>query len=262
MCEKPGKYLRFFSLAAMLILLGSFRAPGQSMYLKLSDYCRKLPSHFDEIPTSRKDTLKSIGQYILAKFEISQPAQILFADQNNAKLSQLAELWFYIAKHYYHIKNLSVYSGGLEPTSFDHRIVPSIQQAGMIIIPPQLYMDNLIYYINIGQRYPDYSMFAKPLDYHLNPHNHFLLVSLCDGTDTLDPAGYGADGKVLLSWDDPSGWDDTPVEFTKYQDCADEIARDMFFLMDYIKREQKALKKNKKKKKKSATRLPDTGNLP
>ncbi|NOY36315.1 MAG: hypothetical protein GXO83_01920 [Chlorobi bacterium] len=237
------------TIAVVIYLLtASWSASGQSMYIRLRDYCKKLPAGFEEIPGFRKDSLNKIGNYILGKHEKGEPALILFADRNNAKISQLSELWFYIAQNYYKVKNVSVFSGGLEPTSFDHRIVPSIQHAGLILIPPQQYMNNLIYYINAGKRFPDYSMFAKPIDYHLNPHDHFLFVGTCPEMEKVSYLNYGAEQRVLLLWDNPSSWDDTPVEQKKYESCAAEIARDMFYIMDYVKKEEKARKKGKGKR--------------
>ena len=250
MGKKTGTFNFRHFLSGFFFLVICSALFGQSFYMRLNDYCRKLPAHFENIPSSRRDSLNRIGEYILEKLQAGEQAQILFADRNNAKISQMAELWLYIAAHHYRVKDVIPYSGGLEPTNFDHRIVASIQKTGMVIVPPQQYMNHLIYYINIGMRYPDYSMFAKPVDYHLNPHNHFLMVGVCPEIQSIAAGIYGAEKKVLLLWDDPSMWDDTPMEIQKYESCMESIATDMFYLMDYVRKEMKARKRQRKKKKK------------
>ena len=223
---------------------------AQRLYPELQDICSRLSHETSSIPAPRKDSLKFIGNYILQLQKDHSPAEVLFAGKNNGCLSQVAEIWFYTALHFYKIKNIKVFSGGIVPEAINYRIVGAMKRSGFLIMPAGGYSDNPVYFMSLGRNFPDYTIFAKPIDYRSNPHSHFLVISIQSQADSADYHFYGAEKILPYHWENPGLWDDTSVEPVKYDECIHEIGRDMIFLTGYIHGQLKADKKKKHGKKK------------
>jgi hypothetical protein len=113
-------------------------------------------------------------------------------------------------------------------------------------MPVRGYSDNPVYVFNLGRNLPDYTIFAKSVDYHLNPHTGYLVVPVTTEADRPDYTQYGAAIVIPFHWKRPDLWDDTQVEAMKYDQINNEIGRDMFFLAGYIQTKLKARKKKDK----------------
>jgi len=246
--------MTLFRRLIMVIFLFSLPfLPGifaQHFYPGLREYCYRLSKEISSVPADRKDSLTRIGNYVMEIQQEHDDAEILFAGKKNASLSQLAEIWSYVASRYYKISHIKVCSGGITPGAFNYRVAAALKRCGFFIMPGGGYANNPVYFINLGRDYPDYSLFAKSLDYYLNPHAGYLVIPVCPGMDSVNYTVFGAQKVIPFHWKDPALWNDTPMETRKYDQCSHEIARDMFFLMNYIVEKDKADKKKRRKKKK------------
>ncbi len=239
-----------FLLFAVILLLFPERTEAQRFYSDLYEHCVQLQKATSSLPAERKDTLMLIGDTLMKMLHEKGKAEILFTGITDGSLTQLAQVWFYTAISFYRIKGIRVFSGGLRPDAINYRIVAALKRSGFTIMPVQGYSNNPVYFFNLGRNHPDYTIFAKSIDYHLNPHEGYLVVPVNPQVDHLDYAAYGAEYVIPYHWKRPDIWDDTQVEAMKYDEYNHEIGRDMFFLADYISRMMKEHEKERKKKKK------------
>ncbi len=241
-------YPRYFKVALIfsLIFLITGRAEAQRFYVDITDECQKLEKASSAIPAERKDTLMMIGDTLLRSLEKQGKAEILFTGITDGSLTQLAQIWFYTALTWHKIKDIRICSGGLRPDAINYRIVAALKRSGFNIQPVRGFSDNPVYFFNLGRSFPDYTIFAKAIDYHGNPHKNYLVVPVNPQVDHIDYTQYGATAVIPYHWERPDIWDDTQVESMKYDEYNREIGRDMFFLAHYI--DQKIMAKEKSRK--------------
>ncbi len=226
-----------------MVILQPREGVAQRFYQNLQEYCTRLSREISSVSAERKDSLLQIGDRILQMQQSKAPAEVMFTGVNNGSLSQLAEIWFYSAIHFYRIKNVKVYSGGIHPGAVGYRIVGTLKRCGFLIMPAGGTADNPVYFLNAGRNFPDYSIFAKAIDYRGNPHDKYLVIPLCPEADSINYRSYGAGAVIPFHWKTPSIWNDTAIESVKYDECTHEIARDIFFLANYIRQQDKIRKK-------------------
>lgn len=199
-------------------------------------YIESLPDKFDQIPEKRKNYLQEIGKYVLNAYKQSKEARLLFICTHNSRRSQFGQLWAQTASYYYELTGIKTYSGGTEVTAFNHRVVDVLKRSGFtIIINSENKKNNPKYAIKPGKYYPELIMYSKKYDNEINPENNFCAVMVCSDADEACPVVTGAEKRISLPYNDPKEFDGTSLETKKYDDCCLEIAREMFFAMDYVK---------------------------
>jgi hypothetical protein len=238
--------VRIFILSFIILVIAAPHSDAQRFYTDLYEQCQQLEKATPAIAPERRDTLMLIGDTLLTMIRSRGHAEILFTGITDGSLTQLAQIWFYTALHYHKIKNIRVFSGGLRPDALNYRIVAALKRSGFTIMPVRGFSNNPVYFFNLGRNFPDYTIFAKSIDYHSNPHDAYLVVPVNPQVDHLDYAQYGAACVIPYHWKRPDIWDDTQVEAMKYDEYSREIGRDMFFLSDYLSRKMKAMEKEKK----------------
>ncbi|MFN0047703.1 MAG: hypothetical protein ACKVOU_01120 [Cytophagales bacterium] len=70
---------------------------------------------------------------------------------------------------------------------------------------------------------------------------------VCSEADKSCPMVEGATGRFSLPYDDPKYYDNTPSEQQKYDERCKQIATEMFFMFDYVKK--KLILENEKARK-------------
>ena len=212
--------LQHFIVAGLLslLLLAPQDLTAQRFYGEIYEHCQRLIKETGQIPANRRDTLVIIGDTLLKMIQERGKAEILFTGVTDGMLTQLAQIWFYTALNYHKIKNIKVYSGGLRPDAINYRIIAALKRSGFIIMPVRGFSDNPVYFFNLGRNHPDYTIFAKSIDYHLNPHAGYLVVPVNPQANTVDYAQYGASAVIPYHWKRPDIWDDTQVEAMKYDE--------------------------------------------
>lgn len=198
-------------------------------------YIESLTDEFDQIPEKRKNNLQEIGKYVLNAYIQSKEARLLFICTHNSRRSQFGQLWAQTAAFYYGLTGIKTYSGGTEVTAFNHRVVDTLKRTGFTIIINSEKKNKPKYTVKPGKHFPGFIMYSKKYDNEINPVNNFCAVMVCSDADEACPVVTGAGKRISLPYNDPKEFDGTFLEKEKYDDCCREIAREMFFTMDYVK---------------------------
>ena len=230
----------FYLILITLILtplLGFKFAPDNKLNRKLRKYVRTLPEEFDQIPDERKTALTDIGDYITEEQIQDGTAVLLFICTHNSRRSQMGQVWMETAAAYYGVKGISASSGGTEGTAFNPRAVAALERAGfgMSKNATGSMKDNPQYLVHMGAKLPTIITYSKRYSNPFNPQSDFAALMVCSQADRSCPVVDGADARFSLPYDDPRYYDDTPSEGLKYDERCRQIAREVFFLVSYVK---------------------------
>ena len=231
------KQVYLILIALFLIPSMGFKfSPDNKLNRKLRQYVRTLPKEFDQISDERKTKLTQIGDYILEEQKSDETATFLIICTHNSRRSQMGQIWMETAATYYGVKGISASSGGTEGTAFNHRAVAAMERAGFGINKNTTNSkDNPQYLVNMGPGLPTLITYSKKYSDPFNPQSDFGAIMVCSEADRSCPVVDGADARFSLPYDDPRYFDDTPSETKKYDERCRQIAREIFFLMSYVK---------------------------
>ncbi len=238
---KPVKTLNLIFLPFILTLFTNSNDSQKKMpefYEKLANYCQTLPDEFEQIPEERKEKLIELGDYILTKKQDQQPVQITVICTHNSRRSHMGQLWLQTAAAYYEVDQVSTFSGGTEGTAFNPRAVAALERAGFQIekTTEQKGENNPVYKGSFGKNLGEHIMFSKKYSHPANPQKDFCAVMVCSEADEACPIVFGADGRISIPYVDPKAFDNTDQEAAKYDERCRQIAREMFWVMDYVRK--------------------------
>ncbi|MEO1652992.1 MAG: protein-tyrosine-phosphatase [Bacteroidota bacterium] len=205
-----------------------------NLFPKLQDYCQSLPEEFALIPADRQEKLKEIGDFILKHQKEETIAQLNIICTHNSRRSHMGMLWLKTAALYYGIEQVETFSGGTEGTAFNPRAVASLQRAG-IEIKKEKDGDNPIYSVKMEAKMAPLKLFSKKYSHEMNPQKDFCAVMVCSDADEACPIVFGASKRVAIPYEDPKAFDNTDLEAQKYDERSRQIAREMFFVVNYVK---------------------------
>ncbi len=212
----------------------NFQPNDKKMYKQLRQYCETLPAEFDNISADRKASLEELGQYILKERKKGDKVNLTFICTHNSRRSHFGQLWALTAAHYYGLDNIQTFSGGTEATAFNLRAVAALERAGFKITSNGA-SENPKYLAAMGNGYAESLMFSKKYDDRQNPAENFCAIMVCSQADEACPFVTGAEERISLPYDDPKAFDNTPAEQQKYDERCREMARDLFYMMEYVK---------------------------
>lgn len=192
---------------------------------------------FESIAPQRVIELKTASQALSNLYKEQSKLDIIVICTHNSRRSHLGQVMFALAADYYEIPNVTTYSGGVEVTAFNHRMVEALQYYGFEVLTNSSNTKNPIYEVRWG----DYShqivkgMFSKIYDHALNPSENFAAILVCDSADQKCPMVLGASKRLVLNFTDPKNFDDTPTETQAYRNKVIEMGREFFFVMNEMK---------------------------
>jgi protein-tyrosine-phosphatase len=199
-------------------------------YPKLTEYCQKVITEFDQIPTERKEELKQIAAYILDKQTKGQVSALTVICTHNSRRSHLGQVWLKVAAEYYGINHLNTYSGGTEATAFNIRAVEALRRAGLQIESDNT-PQNPVYTISYSDNGEKMQAFSKKYTHEVNPSKDFCAVLVCSDADEACPVVKGTTARIAIPYIDPKIADGTPEETIVYDERCRQIAREMFWVI-------------------------------
>jgi len=205
------------------------------MYPRLQSYIGEVVTHFADIPGERKQQLDKLALFIESKRSAAEPAKLTFICTHNSRRSHMSQLWATTAAAYYGIDGLETFSGGTEASAFNPRAVAAMQRAGLEITVDPPSVDNPRYRGSYASDGPVFEVFSKRYDDPPNPDANFAAVMTCSQADQNCPIITGATLRISLPYEDPKASDGTPQEAETYDERAEQIATEMFYLLSRVR---------------------------
>jgi hypothetical protein len=201
----------------------------------LMSYCSSLPDEFINVPDSTEEKLKEAGTYIINRLNNGQVTSISFVCEHNSRKSHLGQIWTLMATQYYQLDNVKCYSGGTTPTYVNLRIIKALENTGFKISEKGIAGKGPLYYLDYGKSSRGFEIFSKRYDHPMNPDTNYLAISLCYNPEECCPISFGADKQLTIPYEDLQTYDNTSLESAKYDEQCRSVARDMFYMMDFVK---------------------------
>jgi hypothetical protein len=205
----------------------------EELFPKLSTYCNSLSTEFNLIPEERKAELKGIANFIVEQRKEHKPANLLFVCTSNSRRSHMAQVWSQIATYYYNIDSVFTFSGGTEQTRVNINAIDALIRTGIEIYSNNQ-GENPLRYIRVSNKINPWVIFSKKYTDAINPKNNFAAVMVCSEADKACPFVEGAELRIGLPYQDPKEFDNSPLKEVKYDERCRQIAREMFYIMDFI----------------------------
>jgi protein-tyrosine phosphatase/arsenate reductase len=229
---------RIIAIFTMLVVTTSTifaadKTPAK-LYPSIISYVKNAERDFDKIPEDRKLQLKKIALYLKTKLSSEKKANMVFICTHNSRRSHTAQLWANIAAEYYGIQGVSNFSGGLEVTAFNERMVKALTKAGLIITK-KTDGTNPNYEVKIADNAPVVTAFSKKYMDAPNPTVNFAAVMTCSHADKNCPIVQGASIKISTPYEDPKDADGKPNETEVYNERCKQIATEVLYAFSLVK---------------------------
>ena len=185
-----------------------------------------------QIDINRKDDLNLLAEIIHAEIEEKDSCQIIFICTHNSRRSQLIQFLMCLISSHFNLSGIEAYSGGIEVTAFNHRMVAALKAKGFVFSKSNQSYNPEYRWNGDAHTQP---MFSKIYDHSLNPSKNFMAVMVCDHADENCPIVTGAKHRISLPYLDPKAFDDTPEETEAYANKILEIGREIWYLCEKIR---------------------------
>jgi arsenate reductase len=224
---------RFLAIISLLSPSGSLHAAEQSLVPKLQNYVEQVLKQ-DAIPPSRQRNLVDIATVLAERLKADKKVSLLFVCTHNSRRSQMCQLWAAAAAHYYGISGIKTHSGGTESSAFNPRAVAAMRRAGFLIKTKQV-GQNPHYEVLFADRTDALTAFSKVYSHQANPRAGFVAIMVCGDADEKCPVVSGSFARFSLHFIDPKVSDGTASETETYDKCCNQIAQELFFVMQQTK---------------------------
>ncbi|GAB5465470.1 MAG: hypothetical protein Kapaf2KO_09060 [Candidatus Kapaibacteriales bacterium] len=185
----------------------------------------------ENISQERRETLLELAKAIS---EAEDP-KLVFICTHNSRRSHLAQVKMAEAANKFGIK-LETYSGGTEATAFNDNARNALVNAGFEIKETERLAgeNNKIYELAIGDK--TLELFSKKFSDPTVPHSGIIAVMVCSDADKNCPYVPGADERFAIPYSDPKSSDGSGKEEEVYGERLLQIASEMLFVAEHIKR--------------------------
>lgn len=203
---------------------------------KIKNFCEAREREFGLISEERQVVLTRLSDYISSKFEANETPKMTIICTHNSRRSHLGQLWLAVGAQYYDLPDIETFSGGTENTAFNIRAVNAMREIGFDIISNHPNETNPVYQVKWSANGNPYAAFSKKYYNPPNPSQDFAAIMVCTSADEGCPIVSGCDFRLSLPFDDPKAFDDTDLEAAKYMERAEQIGREMLFVLSKIKK--------------------------
>ena len=203
------------------------------LFSGIEDTIKKLNS--DTITTERKEILQPLIDYIQTKATNNQEIRLNLICTHNSRRSHLSQVWAQTAAAFYDVKNVFCYSGGTEATAMFPVAAQTLAQQGFQI-KTIAEGKNPVYAIKYAENQHPIIGFSKTFDDDFNPQSEFVAIMTCSSADVGCPFIAGAEKRILITFEDPKAFDNTPQQAEKYEERSLQIATELFYVFSQIKK--------------------------
>lgn len=188
----------------------------------------------EKISKDRKESLKSLVEYIQLKRSKNEKIRLNFICTHNSRRSHLAQIWAQVMSYHFGINNVDCYSGGTEVTAIFPKVLETLKLQGF----NANCISNNVNSIN-AIKYDDNEApiicFSKQYHHDFNPKSHFAAILTCNSADDACPIVLGADIRIPIKYEDPKVFDGTDLANEKYLERSNEIGNEMCWVFSQIK---------------------------
>ncbi|MDO6745211.1 hypothetical protein Q4553_11550 [Tenacibaculum soleae] len=188
------------------------------------------------ISIERKKLLTDIAQSIVNEYEDREKINLNFICTHNSRRSQFAQVWSFYAIEYFNLRNIFAYSGGTETTAFHRNTVKSLQKTGFNFNIVDFSHQNPRYLITFKGSKKSILGFSKIYD-HPNNSYPYIAITTCNNADENCPFIPDAITRFHLPYSDPKNFDNTDLVSENYLNTSKNIACEVFFIFEFIKKE-------------------------
>lgn len=185
----------------------------------------------EKITEERKKDFLPLIKYINKKRAQNKPVHLNFICTHNSRRSQLSQLWAAVLGHYHKLA-LSTYSGGVEITACNERVITALRALGFTVNQTGD-TENPIYTISWGEvSFGAY--YSKLYNDSSSPTKDFAAVMTCAHADENCPFIAGAEERIPLRYEDPKRFDNTENEAEAYLNKSIEIATELHYIFSNL----------------------------
>ena len=202
-----------------------------SLFNKIENIISRLD--VESISNERKETLKSLIEFVQKKNQSNLEIRINFICTHNSRRSHLSQVWAQTMAYYFKTKNVFCYSGGTEATALFPMVSETLINSGFKINTISK-GENPVYCIKYaGNQHPIVGYSKKFYD-DFNPKSEFVAVMTCSQADEDCPFISGAEKRIPITFEDPKAYDNTPQQAEKYNERSLQIATELLYVFSQI----------------------------
>ncbi len=200
--------------------------------MKMNTLLEELAKDVQNILADRKMELDDISHLIVEHLKEEESLDIIVVCTHNSRRSQLGEAWINALASHFRLNQIKAFSGGMEVTAFNERMVNAMKTNGFSIDESEGGI-NPKYHLNDAgiEQHP---MFSKVYDHEMNPQSGFMAFMVCGHADENCPIVHGMKYRIPLRYKDPKEFDDTDYEQEAYSNKVKEVGREMYYLLDKV----------------------------
>jgi len=186
-----------------------------------------------DIPIQRLELLIKLSKFISDQLKKESFVNLNFIDENNSKISQLLQVWSSFAIHYFKLKNIQSYSGGISVSSVHKNTIKSLQKIGFKFQLVDFSHQNSSYLINSNNFTGTGLVFSKSV-YDQTNKSPFIALIVSENPNTISP--YITDTVKLfhLEYPNPNSFDTNLLKTERYTALNLQIAAEIHFLFKWM----------------------------
>ena len=203
------------------------------MNLKIREIIAQLST--ERISEERKIILQPLIEFISSKISKNEEVRLNFICTHNSRRSHLSQIWAQTMANYYQIENVFCYSGGTEATAMFPKVAETLTNQGFEILKLSE-TENPVYAVKFAENEHAVICFSKKYNDDFNPKSAFAAILTCDSADENCPIVYGAEARIPIKYEDPKKSDGTPEMDETYFNRSLEIATEMKFVFENLRK--------------------------
>lgn len=207
------------------------------LYPILNEYVKVFPQEFRKIPEDRRYRLNEIIYFLEDQKKNNDPMQLTFIGTNQASVSQMAQVWSKAAAYYFGFSEFESFSSGIKPIEITLNSITTLEKAGFIIYKNDI--DGIdVYRIKYSHNLEPIVAFPKKIEHVKNPNDNYMAVFVEENADLNISNLRGTYHRLLLSYDDPIGYEGSGLENDIYEKGCRQVATEMFYVFSQLRKRQ------------------------
>ncbi|MCZ4408334.1 protein-tyrosine-phosphatase [Cryomorphaceae bacterium 1068] len=188
------------------------------------------------VPLERRKILQPLVYYIREQVIKGLSARLNFICTHNSRRSHLSQIWAQAIAYRCGFGNVFSYSGGTESTALYPMVAETLRKQGFQIETISE-SQNPIYAMKYSRNEPPVIGFSKKWDHDFNPQSEFAAILTCSQADEACPFIAGAEVRIPVTYEDPKRYDDKPQQAEKYAERSLQIATEMKYVFENVRKE-------------------------